>query len=95
MKEVRTIEIPESVSDYIESLQYECNARSDLISFMVRNGLQDEEGFKKYHAEFVDFHAQLELAKQNMEDTYLRPECSGSFMWNLDFKTHEVTVVES
>ncbi len=89
------IKIPEDVSSYLESLQYECNARADLIAFMVRQGLQDAEGFKKYHTEYVDFHAQFELAKQEMEEKYLKPEVPGPFTWALDFRTHEVTIKDA
>lgn len=85
--------IPESVSDGIEALQYELNARKDLTAFCIERGIDiKSEAFQRYHRELVEFTAQYELAKKDMEETYITPAFGPNTKWRLDFTTHAVTV---
>ena len=45
--------IPEEVSNHMEGLMYEMNARKDLLAFMIVNGMNHSEDFKIYHQEYV------------------------------------------
>lgn len=82
-----TITIPKDLSNYIESLQYECEARKDLCAFMINKGMADSEAFNRYHKEYMEFFAQLETAKNEMANEYI-PKGK---KWNLDFATSQVT----
>lgn len=86
------VEIPEDTSTYIESLQYELNARKDLLAFMIERGQNNSEGFKKYHTEYMEFNAQYEMAKSEMAATYIVPKYGKNATWNLDFRTRIATV---
>ena len=84
--------IPEKMSDYIESLQYEVNARKNLVAFCLeRNMSLDNETYKKYHKEYVDYTAQFELAKKEMEKEYILPKYPKA-KWALDFSTHTLSI---
>ena len=90
------IEIPQKMSDYIEGLMYEVNARKDLLTFMVRQDDILEERFKQYHEEYLKFFAKYEMAKDELTETYIRPKYKNTedISWNLNFRTHtlEVTI---
>lgn len=86
------IEIPEDTSTYIESLQYELNARKDLLAFMIDRGQNETPGFQKYHQEYMEFSAQYEMAKNEMAGTYIVPKYGKDAIWNLDFRTRIATV---
>lgn len=92
MKEKIEVVIPEKMSDYIEGLMYEVNARKNLVAFCIERGMDLEgEVFQRYHKEYVDFTAEYEMAKKEMEREYIvskYPNCT----WRLDFGTHTVTV---
>lgn len=84
--------IPQDVSNYIEGLMYEVNARKDLVAFCIDRGISiDSDVFQRYHKEYVDFSAQYEMAKKEMESTYIMPK-HPNCKWNLDFSTHTVVV---
>lgn len=84
--------IPEKMSAYIESLQYEVNARKNLVAFCIeRNMSLESETFQKYHKEYVDFTAQYEMAKKELEKKYITPEYPNC-NWKLDFATHTLTI---
>ena len=84
--------IPEKMSDYIEGLMYEVNARKNLVAFCIERGMDlDGEIFKRYHKEYVDFTAQYELAKKEMESIYVLPEYPGA-KWRLDFATQTLYI---
>ena len=86
-----TITIPESLSNYIEGLQYEVNARRDIIALLIRQGEDGSDSFKRYHKEYLEYYAKLETAKDTMANEYVKPsypECD----WRLDFGTGTILV---
>ena len=88
------IVIPEGTSNYIESLQYEVNARKTLLSFCIDKGMDiNGETFKKYHDEYVEFVAKYEIAKKELSDTFVAPTYPGA-KWSLDFDSNTLTVIE-
>lgn len=92
MKEKIEVVIPEKMSDYIEGLMYEVNARKNLVAFCIERGMDLEgEVFQRYHKEYVDFTAEYEMAKKEMADTYVVPEYPNC-NWQLDFATHTLTI---
>ena len=92
MKKKLTIKIPYEVSIKIQALQYECESRKDLLTFMINNNTDiANDNFKKYHKEYQDFFTELNLLKEEMKHTYLDPKVPGKIIrWNLDFSTYQV-----
>ena len=89
------IKIPDKMVDYLEGLHYECNARADLVAFLIRSGLKETDGFDSYHNEYLKFHPEYELAKKELETLYIQPACQPPYKWDLDFGTKEVTIIAS
>ena len=91
MKKIE-IKIPEDMSNYIEGLMYEVNARKDLVAFCIERGVDiNNDIFQRYHKEYIDFSAQYEIAKKEMENTYIKPKYPNC-KWNLDFSINTVLV---
>ena len=90
---IKTIIIPEDFSAYIQSLQYETYARFNLCAFCLRNNIQNES-FEKYHNEYIEFNAEYQIAKSELENIYVIPEIGDNknYTWTLNFNTNEVII---
>lgn len=87
------IEIPEDLALYIEGLMYETNARKDLLSFIMHQENFNQERFKEYHNEYINFYTKYELAKKEMEENYILNKYKDKQVsWTLNFKTHTLEV---
>lgn len=89
----KIVTVPQETVNHIQALQYECESRKDLLSFMLDKGAAPTgEGFKAYHDEYKDLHTQYEKAKEEMQKTVLEPAVPGTLLkWNLDFDIGEAT----
>lgn len=87
---VTMVKIDETLCKRIEAIQFEVNARKDLLAFMMDGRLTiDSEQFEKYHDEYIQYHVEYEKAKQELQDKYV-PD--GSKRWELDFSSCEVKI---
>lgn len=89
----RTLKVTQEWVNRIEALQYETNARRELVAYMIGNSYDTEsDSYIKYHTEYMDFFKKLEEAKEEFAREYVYPEANGKQIpWNLDFKTGTVT----
>ena len=86
------IDIPSNLVDLIESYQYEVNARMNLISFCIDKGISlENEIFKRYHDEYIEFTVKYEQAKRQITETYVDPYYPNS-RWSLDFDSCKLTI---
>lgn len=77
----------------IESLQYEVNARKELISFMLSTDMSmDTHAFERYNKEYMDFYIQYNEAKNQLQKMYVYTAVENPISWNLDFETSEITI---
>lgn len=89
------LDVAEDLVLDIQALQYECDARAELCSFMIRQGVINKEDFNDYHKEYVEYHTKYELLKRKLEDEVIKPQIDfDNFNWNLDFTTNKVTIDE-
>lgn len=94
---ITTIQIEESIRDYIEALDYEYSARRDIISFMLENNMSTtSESFNKYQKEMMEFKVKFATAKQELEEKYVQPllKENQTVSWKLDYSTCELTITE-
>ena len=90
------INVPEELSSYIESLHYEVNSRSSLLTFAMGKGMGDTDAFKQYHDEYREFFMKYEVAKQELYDRFIRKDWDGQKVnWKLDFPTHTIFITEA
>lgn len=88
------IKIDEALATYIESLQYEVNARRDIISFMLERDMDtSSKAFEQYQKEYNELFVQYTTAKDELEKRFVIPAVGDQRVgWNLDFATKEVTI---
>lgn len=91
--ETLKISIDEGFSNYLEKLAYEVGARKDLLSFMIESKMNSEL-FDKYHDEYLEIYAEYQIAKQKLEEDYIKPlmEDGKTYDWDLNFHKKEVYV---
>lgn len=88
----------QSIIDLIQSLQYEVEARKNILKDIMNddNGFANynEKTFDKYHKEYVKFFVEYETAKEELQKIYVKDyiEKYSNVSWNLDFATHELTI---
>lgn len=80
------ITISKELCDYVESLHYETNALQDLLR---KEGINNtsEELRSYWYTKYVETYTKYNLAKQELEDTYIVPQLGKNHNWNLDFST--------
>lgn len=81
--------IPEKLSDYLESLDYEVQAYKNLIAFLSRDKFVDKENLKYYTELHAKAYASFEIAKREMAESQ---GITGE--WSLDYATHTVTTLD-
>ena len=75
----------------LERLQFEVQARQNIIGYMFSNNIKSEV-FDQYHAEYLDFFKQYEKKKSEVEMLYVKPVFPEAKQWELDFETGELTI---
>lgn len=86
------ITIDEKICTNIELLQYEVNARKEIISaYLHMNNGEPSELFKTYQNEYFECFKKYNLAKQEVTEKYNVPK---GVSWNLDFASRELTFEE-
>ena len=88
------LEVAREIVDIVESYDYEYSARKDVISNIVANGMSiDNDIFKKYQREMIEFNVQFNQAKKEVEEKYVIPATNGALCsWTLDYSTGKLTI---
>lgn len=76
----------------LESLQYEVQARKNIIGYMIEMGQMKTDTFNEYHDEYLKFFKAYEKKKVEVETKYVRPVKKNPKNWNLDFGSGELTI---
>lgn len=95
---MKSFEIPEATSDYLQRLAFEKMAREDVIDRILTShrddadsSVVDGEPFKRYMRDLVEVSAEYEKAKESLPALF--PDgVDRAAPWSLDFDTHVVTV---
>lgn len=88
----KSFEVEREMSNYLESLHYETEARKEIVTFMLNNNMDiKSEAFERYHSEYVELSVEYKTAKKELEKSYisdeLREDLGGVVTWNLDFES--------
>ena len=86
------VDVTKEMSDYLEALIYETNARKDMIAYMIDHGMTNTESYDRYHNEYVEYHAKYEMAKHELEVTYVHPLKLGDVKWIMNFRTNQLEI---
>ena len=86
------VDVNKEMSDYLEALMYETNARKDMVAYMIDHGMTKTESYDLYHKEYVEYHAKYEMAKRELEATYAHPISHGEVKWVMNFRTNQLEI---
>lgn len=92
---VQEITVNQDTVNLLEALHYEVNSRREVIHFMLT---KPDPGFNKelfdhYNKEYAEFYAQYDMAKNELQRTYVSDELvAKGAVWNLDFNSCILTV---
>lgn len=92
--EIKVIKVEPSVRDYVEGLDYEYSTRRDLVAFMISNNMDTTtDSFEKYQKEMGEYSVKFKLAKQEIEDQYVKPIIGDKKVrWVLNYRDCELTI---
>lgn len=76
----------------LESLQYEVQARKNIIIYILESNSVNSNIFDNYHKEYVNYFKAYEKKKQDLEQKFVYPNCAKAKNWSLDFATGELTI---
>lgn len=94
---IHEITIDQNTVNLLEALHYEVSSRKEVIHFMLT---KPDPGFNKelfdhYNKEYAEFYAQYDMAKTELQKTYIPEELkSKNITWNLDFNSCTLTITE-
>lgn len=86
------VDVTKEMSDYVESLMYETNARKDMVAYMIDHDMTKNDAYDRYHKDYVEYHTKYEMAKRELEATYVHPLKLGNVKWTMNFRTHQLEV---
>lgn len=80
----------------LETASYEVQCRQNIINLMVRDGLSDNDNFKKFWNEYKLYSKAYDQLKYEFERDYIRPNMPQDFQgqWEVDFYTKEIKVYD-
>lgn len=92
--ETKIIKVEPAVRDYVEGLDYEYSTRRDLVAFMISNNMDTTtDSFVKYQKEMGEYNTKFKMAKQEIEDQYVKPVIGDSKVrWVLNYRDCELTI---
>ena len=75
----------------LERLQYEVQARKNIVIYMLESNIQSEN-FQHYHDKYIEAFTAYEKKKAEVEPLFVKPANPKAKRWNLDFTTGELTI---
>lgn len=87
-------EIPQELSNYIQTLELEKSARENLILTIITAGIDPTVGnAKMYFDEYIEFAIKANLAKEELQYMYIPAGIMNkNTEWSLDYRTNIITV---
>lgn len=87
--------IPNEEVKIMERLDFQIKGREFIITKMLSNGTNfDNELFKKYHDEYIDYFTQFEIAKNMINEKYIPEQLNKvNNNWSLNYSNHTLTVL--
>lgn len=76
--------------NFLQKLDFEKTSRQNLILFLINEGIQPDNIFiKKYENEYQDYFEQFNIAKQKIEQKYLKGIKYNN--WHISYIDKELT----
>ena len=86
---VKTVNIGENASNYIEKLFYEYNASLNILRFLMSQDDVKPENLKIYCDTSEEKYTTLEIGKKEISGRY-KPEGINNYNYTFDFDNHSI-----
>lgn len=91
---MRLLEIPnqEEEIQILERASYEVACRSNIINFMINDGMNETDNFKKYWDEYILYTKAYDQLKYEFQRDHIPKDFNGQ--WEIDFNTKEIKLYD-
>lgn len=92
------VNIPDEVVEVLEALDFEVKSREFIIKSMLSSddNVRENDNFKIYHDEYVEYFTQFTLSKNMIEDKYIPKKLLGhNVSWTLNYETKKLEVIKN
>lgn len=95
---MRLLEIPNQEEEIkiLERASYEAQCRQNIISFMVKDGMTENENYKKYWEEYILYSMAYDKLKNDFQNNCIIPNAGINFQgnWEVDFHSGEIRLYD-
>ena len=95
---MRLIEIPNQEEEIkiLERASYEVQCRQNIINFMIKDGMTENENYKKYWDEYILYSMAYEKLKNDFQNNCILPNVEKNFSgnWEVDFFSGEIKLYD-
>lgn len=95
---MRLLEIPNQEQEIaiLERANYEVQCRQNIITFMVNDGMTNNDNYKKYWDEYILYTKAYDRLKQEFQDNQVIPNAGEGFngSWEVDFQKKEIRLYD-
>lgn len=86
------LKVKEKLSNYLEALSFDIEARRNIITYMLENGYDvSSKSFKDYQKEYTECVAKYEIAKREIQKLVIEKAKTKKVNWRLDYETREIS----
>lgn len=94
MSNLTIINIPTELSDWIEKLFFEYNARLNVFKFLIKDNDIEQDILDKYQKEIENKYTELELAKKQVSEQFKPDNFIDSYIYNFNFDENTIIYEE-
>lgn len=90
VKKTIKVEVSQETVNYVQRIDLEANSRKVLLEDIARQLGVKTKAFRDYHEEYMEFDAEYQLIKNQIQETYIPEELrtKHELTWQLDFSTN-------
>lgn len=94
MSNLTIVNIPTELSDWIEKLFFEYNARLNVFKFLIKDNDIEQNILDKYQKEIENKYTELELAKKQVSEQFKPYDFNNSYIYNFNFDENTIIYEE-
>lgn len=94
MSNLTIVNIPIELSDWIEKLFFEYNARLNVFKFLIKDNDIEQNILDKYQKEIENKYTELELAKKQVSEQFKPHDFNDSYIYNFNFDENTIIYEE-
>ena len=90
-----TVQVPWSLTNYIEKLDYEYNSMKELLVDAASRGIGSTAAYERWENKYKEAYAAYGIAKAQIEKEYVLPNTKGKkCTWSLEYSSGDLKITE-